>query len=153
MTAAAENELELKSGSQVAVIGGGPAGSFFAYFLIDLAQRLDLDVQVDVFEPRDFQRPGPRGCNMCAGIISESLIQLLATEGINLPPIVCQRGIDSYVLHTSGGNIQIKTGVDESRIASVFRGAGPRDLAEAKWKSFDGHLLELAVGKGARHRQ
>src|SRR3989337_2135782 len=74
MTAAAENELQLKSGSQVAVIGGGPAGSFFAYFLIDLAQRLDLDVQVDVFEPRDFQRPGPRGCNMCAGIISESLI-------------------------------------------------------------------------------
>jgi hypothetical protein len=30
----------LASGSSVAVVGGGPAGSFFAYFLLDLAQRV-----------------------------------------------------------------------------------------------------------------
>ncbi|UCC49315.1 MAG: hypothetical protein JSV41_03815, partial [Gemmatimonadota bacterium] len=63
----------------MAVIGGGPAGSFFAYFLLDTARMVDLDVQVDIYEPRDYTRPGPAGCNNCGGIVSESLVQLLAT--------------------------------------------------------------------------
>ena len=29
----------LAGGSRVAVIGGGPAGSFFSYFFLDLARR------------------------------------------------------------------------------------------------------------------
>jgi len=33
-------ELTLKNGSKVAVIGGGPAGSFFSYFLLDMAPEL-----------------------------------------------------------------------------------------------------------------
>jgi hypothetical protein len=31
----------------------------------------------------------------------------------------------------------------------MYRGAGPRGLEESKWGSLDGHLLSLAVGKGA----
>ena len=77
--------LELSEGSRIAVIGGGPAGSFLSYFLPEMASRVGLRVQVDIYEPRDFSRQGPPGCNMCAGIISESLVQILAAEGINLP--------------------------------------------------------------------
>jgi len=85
------HSLQLEDGSRVAVVGGGPAGSFFAYFLLDMAGRAGLNLQVDIYEPRDFSRPGPPGCNMCAGIVSESLVQMLAAEGINLPEKVFAR--------------------------------------------------------------
>lgn len=143
------SDLRLDSGSRVAVIGGGPAGSFFAYFLLTMAERVGMDLSVDVYEPRDFSKPGPAGCNMCGGIISESLVQLLATEGINLPPTVVQRGIESYVLHMDVGTVRIETPRREKRIAAVHRGAGPRGIVEKKWGSFDGHLLGLAQARGA----
>ncbi|MEK7333785.1 MAG: hypothetical protein AAB222_00520 [Candidatus Binatota bacterium] len=143
------SNLKLDNGSRVAVIGGGPAGSFFSYFLLDMAQRVDIDVQVDIYEPRDFSHAAPQGCNMCGGIISESLVQLLAVEGINLPAAVVQRGIDSYMLHMSVGSVRIGTPLHEKRIAAVHRGAGPRDIKEVKWKSLDGYLQWLASDKGA----
>lgn len=141
--------LELEPGSHVAVLGSGPAGSFFSYFLLELAQRAGLDLQVDIFERKSFAVAGPAGCNMCGGIISESLIQALATEGINLPPTVVERGVDSYVLHMDVGTVRIDTPIHEKRIASVHRGAGPKDLRNTKWESFDAHLQGLAVSKGA----
>lgn len=76
---------QLSDGARVAVIGGGPAGSFFAYFLLDMAGRIGLDLQVDIYEPRDFTIPGPPGCNMCGGVVSETLVQNLAAEAIHLP--------------------------------------------------------------------
>ncbi|MCL4506259.1 MAG: cyclic nucleotide-binding domain-containing protein [Chloroflexi bacterium] len=142
--------LKLDHGSRVAVIGGGPAGTFFTIFLLDMAERAGVDIQVDIYEPREFSMPGPGGCNMCGGIISESLVQNLATEGINLPPTIVQRGIDSYCLHMDIGNVRIETPLMEKRIAAVHRGSGPRDIKQVKWGSFDGYLLELAIGKGAR---
>jgi flavin-dependent dehydrogenase len=86
---------------------------------------------------------------MCGGIISESLVQLLATEGINLPPTVVQRGIDSYFLHMDVGSVRIDTPLQEKRIGAVHRGPGPRDQKVAKWGSFDGHLQGLAMERGA----
>jgi flavin-dependent dehydrogenase len=144
----AENGLHLDDGSRVGVIGGGPAGSFFSIFLLDLADRMGIDIHVDIYEPRDYTRPGPIGCNMCGGIISESLVQNLAAEGINLPPTVVQRGIDSYMLHMDVGSVRIETPLQEKRIGAVYRGSGPRDLKEIKWGSFDGYLQGLAIEKG-----
>lgn len=143
-------ELALADGSKVGVIGGGPAGSFFAYFLMDMAERIGLDVQVDVYEPKDFSTPGPKGCNNCGGIISESLVQNLATEGINLPPTIVQRGIDSYVLHMDVGTVRIDTPLEEKRIGAVYRGAGPRGSEGLRWGSFDGHLQSLTKERGAK---
>ena len=140
----------LEDGSKIAVVGAGPAGSFFSYFLLDFAQRVGIDIEVDLYESRDFSRPAPHGCNMCGGIVSESLVQTLAAEGINLPGTVVQRGIDSYVLHMDEGSVRIETPLEEKRIGAVHRGSGPRDIEEPKWDSFDGHLLDLAVAKGAR---
>jgi hypothetical protein len=60
-----------------------------------MAEWAGIELEVDLYEPRDFSSPGPAGCNMCGEVISESLVQLLAAEGIELPPTVVQRGIDS----------------------------------------------------------
>lgn len=149
--AAHAGELRLEPGSRVGVVGGGPAGSFFAFFLLDMAARIDLRIEVDVYEPHDYARPGPSSCNHCGGIVSESLVQLLAAEGINLPEDVVQRGIDSYVLHVQGeGSLSIDTPLNEKRIAAVQRGAGPRGLEKVEWRSFDGFLQDLTRRKGVR---
>ena len=146
-----EGCLALSDGSRVGVIGGGPAGTFFSYFLLRLAESIDTDVAVDIYEPRSFAYQGPAGCNHCGGIVSESLVQLLATEGINLPASVVRRGIESYVLHMDVGNVRIETPLHEKRIAAVFRGNGPRVSEPVGTSgSFDGYLLELAAASGAK---
>jgi flavin-dependent dehydrogenase len=142
--------MRLADGSRVAVIGGGPAGALFSYFLLEFAGRAGMRLAVDIYEPRDFSLPGPAGCNMCGGLISETLVQRLASDGIDLPPHVVQRGIDSYVLHMDVGTVRIDPPRPGAIIAAVHRGGGPRGVAEARWRSFDAHLLALATGRGAR---
>ena len=73
-----KSPTRLVDGSRVAVMGDGPAGSFFRYLLLDLAERFGIDIKVDIYEPRDLTLPAPQGCNMCAGVISETLVQNLA---------------------------------------------------------------------------
>ena len=144
------SRLHLEDGSRVAVVGSGPAGSLFATFLLEMAGRVDVRLSVDLYEPSAFAQPGPAGCNMCGGIVSETLVQNLAVEGVSLPPGVVQRGIDSYVLHTDVGSARIATPSAEMRIGAVHRGAGPRDSKGDRWQSFDLHLQARAVANGAR---
>ena len=117
----------LADGSRIAVIGAGPAGSMFSYFFLSMAETIGLDVGVDIYEPRSFCHRGPAGCNHCGGIVSESLVQRLATEGIRLPDDVVQRGIESYTLHMDVGDVEIATPLMEKRIAAIYRGNGPRE--------------------------
>ncbi len=142
--------LKLEDGSRVAVIGGGPAGSFFSYFLLDMAERVDMELIVDIYEPRDFSLPAPQGCNHCAGVISESLVQNLAAEGINLPVTLVQRAVDSYVMHTDVGSLRIETPFHEKRIGALYRSAGPRGIQNPEWEGLDAHLLSIAENKGAQ---
>ena len=142
--------MALQDGSRIAVIGAGPAGSMFSYFFLNMAGMVGLDVDVDVYEPRRFRHRGPAGCNHCGGIVSESLVQRLATEGIRLPGSVVQRGIESYTLHMDVGDVEIATPLKEKRIAAIYRGNGPRSSEPLTSCSFDGYLLDLAREKGAR---
>jgi flavin-dependent dehydrogenase len=139
----------LQDGSKIAVIGAGPAGSMFSYFFLTMAETVGLDVGIDIFEPRRFCHRGPAGCNHCGGIVSESLVQRLATEGIRLPDSVVQRGIESYTLHMDVGDVEIATPLMEKRIAAIYRGNGPRESEPLDTDSFDGYLLDLAQQKGA----
>ncbi len=140
---------ELQDGSRIAVVGAGPAGSMFSYFVLSMAETVGLDIDVDVFEPRSFCHRGPAGCNHCGGIVSESLVQRLATEGIRLPNDVVQRGIESYTLHMDVGDVEIATPLMEKRIAAIYRGNGPKESEILDTHSFDGYLLDLAREKGA----
>ena len=124
------SSISLENGSRVAVIGGGPAGSLFSYFLLSMAKQIDLKINVDIYEPRDFNIPGPLGCNMCGGVLYESLVQSLAVEGINLPTTVVQRGMEYNMLHLDSGSALIQTPQHEKRIAATFRGIGPRDMVK-----------------------
>ncbi|HSG14412.1 MAG TPA: hypothetical protein VLA22_11130 [Gaiellaceae bacterium] len=142
--------LELIDGSRVAVIGGGPAGSLFSYFLLKTAHAVDLSIDVDIFEPRSFDRCGPGGCNHCGGIVSESLVQILATEGIKLPAGVVRRAIESYVVHMDVGSVRIESPVGERRIAALYRGHGPRQGEDLPGESFDRYLMKMAMGQGAQ---
>jgi len=144
-----ERDFTLRDGSRIAVVGGGPAGSFFSYFLLKMANAIDLEIEVDIFEPRSFQYCGPAGCNHCGGIVSELLVQTLATEGIVLPRSVVQRGVESYVVHMDVGDVQIESPVHEQRIAALYRGNGPREGGDASLESFDGYLQGMASDQGA----
>ncbi len=143
-----QRDMTLADGSRIAVIGAGPAGSMFSYFFLSMAETVGLDVDIDIFEPRRFCHRGPAGCNHCGGIVSELLVQRLATEGIMLPHHVVQRGIESYMLHMDVGDVEIATPLQEKRIAAMYRGNGPRESEPLETQSFDGYLLELAQEKG-----
>ena len=141
--------MRLEDGARVAVIGGGPAGSLCAHFLLRFAHERGLRLGVEIYEPRDFADPGPRGCNMCGGVVSESLLADLAAEGMRLPQSVVQRGIDAYVLSTDTGSVAIATPHADRQIAAVHRGGGPRDLSVLRWGGLDGFLLAQAQHRGA----
>ncbi|MBF0461834.1 MAG: hypothetical protein HQL87_10595 [Magnetococcales bacterium] len=145
------NTMELTNGHKIAVIGGGPAGSFTAYHLLNLSQRIGLHIEVDIYEPKQFTLPGASGCNHCGGVISETLVQMLAMEGITLPPGVIMSTISSYTLHTESGFVRVGTILQEMRIATVFRGGGPKPPTLQDISSFDDFLLQKACALGARH--
>ena len=75
-----QGNITLKDGSKIAIIGGGPAGSFFAHFAQKWALKRGTDVSITIFDGKDFLQRGPKGCNLCAGIIAESLNQKMKEE-------------------------------------------------------------------------
>ena len=145
------DEHVLKDGSRIAVVGGGPTGSFFSIFALKMAKMVGKALNITIYEPKDFTRDGPIGCNKCGGIISELLVQMLAVEGINLPDSVVRRGLNSYNLHTDHGDVFIATPDLERTVASVFRGGGPKGMVSDGKGSFDGFLLNQAIEEGATH--
>ncbi|MEW6585270.1 MAG: hypothetical protein AB1442_06620 [Nitrospirota bacterium] len=143
--------LVLEDGSHIAVVGGGPAGSFFSIFALKMAKLVGKYLRVTIYEPKDFTKGGPLGCNRCGGVISELLVQTLAVEGIILTDRLVQRGINTYRLHTAYGSVSIEAPSNEKRIATVYRGGGPKGAVGKEKESFDGYLLDLAKKEGAAH--
>src|SRR5260370_31281604 len=94
---------ELTDGSIVAVIGGGPAGAFFAIHLLRNAQECGRTLKVILFERRRSVGPptarcgaeGWKGCNYCAGGISPKLHDVLEELGLILPEEIIQCRIHS----------------------------------------------------------
>ncbi len=138
-------DFRLRDGSRIAVIGGGPAGSFFAHFARRLAQRKGLDVSVTIFDGKDFLEPGPRGCNLCAGVIAVSLENQLEGEGIRLPEQRIINRLEAYSLHIEEETLRLTCRENSTRdIATVFRGNGPRFSCFPGVISFDDFLLSSA---------
>ena len=149
MASMSRNNLFLDDGSKIAIIGGGPAGTFFSYFALDFARRFGIDIHIDIIEQKDFNCAGPSGCNHCGGIVSESLIQMLSAEGLVLPSKLIRNGIESYTLHIEHGTSVIEAPFNEQKIASLYRGIGPEGFLPNGELSFDNYLLELCKDCGA----
>lgn len=145
-----KSTLALQDGSKIGVIGGGPAGSFFSFFALEFAVKKGISIEIDIYEPKDFSLKGLAGCNHCGGIVSESLVHMMSVDGIILPQEVIRREIETYTFHLDHRSTVIEAPKYEQRIVSMFRGSGPNGSETSDIQSFDGFLLNLCTGKGAK---
>ncbi|MGR3178504.1 MAG: hypothetical protein ACUZ8E_10650, partial [Candidatus Anammoxibacter sp.] len=122
-----KKKLALENGSKIVIVGGGPAGSFFANFALHLAKEKGIDISVKIFDRRSFTNCGQSGCNMCAGVISESLYEKLKDADIVLPDSKVQQVIDGYYFQTQDFGLQLYHPQKQHtpHIITVFRGGGP----------------------------
>lgn len=140
--------MRLVNGSRVVIAGGGPAGSFTALQLQHFAAQAGLDIEITLFEARDFGRPGPVGCNKCAGILSSRLVKNLSSLDLDLPRELILAELDTYILHLGEDELVIERPDPERRIVSVYRGSGPRMGSLPLPPSFDDWLLTQVKARG-----
>ncbi len=143
-------KYRLEDGDRVAVVGAGPAGSFFAGFLLHGAARRGLHLEVTVYDGKDFEVKGPRGCNMCAGVISSSLLESLGSAGIEIPHARVQAEVGGYRCILQDREYTLGPPDARRRILAVFRGNGPKFSNHTENVSFDEVILEHAIAAGAR---
>jgi len=145
--------MSLQNGGRVAIVGGGPAGSFFAIHLLREARRLNRHLDVVIVEKRgptdtgadDFQC---KGCNFCAGLISPRLNEMLDAQGLVVPDEIIQGHIDYVWIHGQWKNFRLRV-PEDMQMYSVFRGSLP-GRRMGRPAGFDGFLLGEAVKEGAR---
>ena len=78
----------LRNNDTVAIVGGGPAGSFFAIHLLREARRLNRHIDVVIVEKRGLIELGRgaleyKGCTFCAGGISPRLDEILEEHDLS----------------------------------------------------------------------
>ena len=144
------SNLLLKNGSKIAIIGGGPGGSFFAHFASRYAKEAGIDVSIKIYDRKSFCQSGPRGCNMCAGVISENLFNNMEEEGIHIADFCVQRQIEGYCFQTQDESVVLHHPVPghTPKIVTVFRGNGPLQSAHEGNISFDDYLLNHVKEQG-----
>ena len=144
------NSMLLKNGSEIAIIGGGPGGSFFAHFASRYAKEAGIEVSIKIYDRKSFCQRGPRGCNMCAGVISEKLFNGLEEEGINIADFCVQRKIEGYCFQTQDESVVLHHPVPGHipKIVTVFRGNGPLQSGHEGNVSFDDYLLNHVKEQG-----
>ncbi|HIE30586.1 TPA: hypothetical protein EYP66_25285 [Candidatus Poribacteria bacterium] len=141
--------LHLKENSRIAIIGAGPAGTFFAYFALKMARASGMNVFVTIFDGKDFTRAGSVGCNMCAGVLAETLLEKFNQDGINLPDKHVQSHISGYYIQAEHHHLSLQNPHGKKRITTVFRGNGPRFYSPNGIISFDDFLLKKSEQAGA----
>ncbi len=134
----------MRDNTRVAIVGGGPAGSFFALYLRKYAETAGLHPQITIYQDRDFSQAGAAGCKGCAGILSLSLLRNWKDLGLTVPEPIVQTRIDHYAVHSPYTSISISNPENDSQIVSVYRGGGPRLSNPGANSSFDGWLLNTA---------
>ena len=148
--------IELPDGATVVVVGGGPAGAFFAIQAAKkarvLGKKLDLLIVEQKEEIRFYQTVSSmafrEGCNYCAGGVSPRLADTLRDSGFNVPEEIVVGKAESLTVHGDWKSIELP--IPEGRdMLSVFRGSRPRHRP-GRHMNFDSYLLDKAVEMGAR---
>ncbi|OHB81306.1 MAG: hypothetical protein A2V98_00730 [Planctomycetes bacterium RBG_16_64_12] len=148
--------MPLGDRATIVVVGGGPAGAFFAIRMLRRARQLNKDIDLIVVEKkRELQFyeasclvPFREGCNYCAGGVSPRLADLLEEAGLTLPEDIVQGRVESLTVHGEWKSIELPIPAGRSMF-SVFRGSRPAHR-RARHVNFDSYLLEKAVAEGAR---
>ncbi len=150
------DKIPLENLSKIIIIGGGPAGAFFAREMLCRARRVGREVEVSIIEqkktPRFYQTAGPgvyrEGCNYCAGGISPRMADVLKASGMEVPKEVVTGEVETVVVQGDWKHIELK--VPQGRhMFSVHRGSRPPGRAH-RYENFDAYLLACAVAEGAR---
>ncbi|MDT7604163.1 MAG: hypothetical protein QOF61_2160, partial [Acidobacteriota bacterium] len=142
MTRATNNDVRLRDGSTIVIIGGGPAGSACAIKLLQGARARGLRLQVVIFEGKDFNVH----TNQCVGVLSPPIEEVLARDlEVHLPRSLVKRQIFGYRLHGARENILLTGHGATASDARYFRATYAVERAE-----FDRFMLERARAAGAR---
>jgi NADH dehydrogenase len=144
-----KDSSKIETGSKVAVVGGGPAGSFFALYLLHYAEQRGICPEITIYQQRNFDELGPKGCKGCAGILSMSLLRNLGEFGLSVPDEIVQSKIERYAVHSPYALVSIANPEKGAEIVSIYRGGGPRISHYDNPISFDGWLLREAQRQGA----
>ena len=140
---------ELRDGSVIGIVGAGPAACFFALLALKEAEGRGIRVHPVLFDGKSFLAEGPKGCNMCAGVISSRLCHEMERQlGLTIPPDRVQRLIRDYVFHTREGSHLVIPPAGNGPVPVVFRGNGPRFSRQQGRISFDDYLLGEVLKRG-----
>ena len=143
----------LQDGARVAVVGGGPAGSFFAHHVLREARRLNRRIDLLIVEKHGTSSPDSdfyqcKGCNFCAGGISPRLNEILGAHDLTVPDEIIQGRIDHIWIQGQWKNFRLRV-PKGMEMYSVFRGSLPGRRGSGA-PGFDAFLLGQAVKEGAR---
>jgi flavin-dependent dehydrogenase len=140
--------MKIENGSKVAIVGGGPAGSLFALYLFHYTRLKGIRPKITIYEQRNADELGSKGCKGCAGILSLSLLRNLEELTLKMPDDIIQSKIDHYAVHSPYNSISISNPERGRQIVCVYRGGGPRESLYENPISFDGWLLRQVQERG-----
>jgi len=143
----------LQDGATLAVVGGGPAGAFFAILAARKARALGKALDLVIIEKNSGGRDSCpahliEGCNYCAGGISPNLFDILSRNGIHLPEEIIEGKAESVIVHGDWKSLELPVPRGRTML-SVFRGTRPQNRP-SRYENFDAFLLDQAVNEGAR---
>jgi len=138
----------LQDGATLAVVGGGPAGAFFAILAARKARALGKALDLVLIEKNSGGRDSCpahiiEGCNYCAGGISPNLFDILNQNGIHLPEEIIEGKAESVIVHGDWKSLELPVPKGRTML-SVFRGTRPQNRP-SRYENFDAFLLDQAV--------
>ena len=141
--------------ARVVVVGGGPAGSFFAIRALRKARELGRTLDLTILERKTevcFYQPlvlrSWEGCSYCAGGISPRLADALEENGLDLPEEIIEGRASEVVVHGDWKNLELAV-PDGRAMYSAFRGTRPKER-QNRYTNFDSFLLLQAEQEGAK---
>ncbi|MEH6585707.1 MAG: hypothetical protein V7720_04065 [Halioglobus sp.] len=146
---------KLKDGATIAIVGGGPAGTFSAIHLINQATKHGLGLRIVIFERNcspETADTSPtwgayEGCPQCAGGISPPLYRALESLDIPLSPEIVQSDISSITVQGNWKSVILPVPRDQ-KLLSVYRGTLP--FTDHHRSCFDAMMLSIAQERGAQ---
>lgn len=145
--------IKLREDARIIIIGGGPAGCFFALHTLNLMSKHGIFLNLKILEQRDFTTAGPKGCNMCAGIIGGRIVDEIQNFGIALDKRVIREDIEGFKIFLDGLNAEVEKR-EGNRVYTVFRSQGPLGVSEKdEIVGFDSFLLQKTLNRGVQFKK